>query len=37
MVTEEDVLIFPISLKWALALILDDTPSLGGVGRGLTN
>jgi hypothetical protein len=28
----EDVLIIPTFLKWALALILDDTPSPGGVG-----
>jgi hypothetical protein len=33
----EDVLIIPTFLKWALALIPDDTPSLGGVGRGPTN
>jgi hypothetical protein len=33
----EDVLIIPTFLKWALALIPDDTPSLGGVGRGPSN
>jgi hypothetical protein len=33
----EDVLIIPTFLKWALALIPDDTPNLGGVGRGPTN
>jgi hypothetical protein len=33
----EDVLIIPTFLKWALALIPDDTPSPGGVGRGPTN
>jgi hypothetical protein len=33
----EDVLIIPTFLKWALALIPDDTLSPGGVGRGPTN
>jgi hypothetical protein len=33
----EDVLIIPTFLKWSLALIPDDTPSPGGVGRGPTN
>jgi hypothetical protein len=33
----EDVLIILAFLKWALALVPDDTPSPGGVVRGLTN
>jgi hypothetical protein len=33
----EDVLIIPTFLKWALALIPDDTPSPSGVGQGPTN